>query len=99
MLVLRAVCALPAGTLLTGDLSLLGADAEELLLAEGPEAAAAAAAHLAPGACNRCTCMLESDAAVHSSALNLHLPCSLRLMSKRCCCLQLTTPLGSRLVR
>ena len=45
---LRAVCALPAGVLLTGDVLLLGADAEQLLLTDGPEAIAAAE-HLAPG--------------------------------------------------
>ena len=42
-LVMRAVCVLPAGVLLTGDmLLLLGADAELLLLSDGPEAVAAA---------------------------------------------------------
>ncbi len=41
-LVLRAVCALPAGVLLTGDMLLLGADAEQLLLTDGPEAVAEA---------------------------------------------------------
>lgn len=47
-LVLRAVCALPAGVLLTGDMLLLGADAEQLLLSDGPEAVAYAE-RLAPG--------------------------------------------------
>ena len=41
-LVLRAVCALPAGVLLTGDMLLLGADAEQLLLSDGAEAVAEA---------------------------------------------------------
>ena len=41
-LVLRAVCALPAGVLLTGNMLLLGVDAEQLLLSDGPEAVAEA---------------------------------------------------------
>ena len=49
-LVLRAVCALPAGVSLTGESLLLGADAEQLLLTDGPEAVAHAEC-LGPGAC------------------------------------------------